>query len=395
MRGAIAPPPIDDVVLADYRMERDDSAEPRLSFVLPNLAQSELYGGISTGIDLTLRLLQKLAPGVSLRVILANPTMQSDFDIFDKAAAAADISEHRIEHFAIRGNDAVIPVRRREMFLTYNWWTTLNISPLLRQQATEFETQPKPLIYLVQDYEPHMMPFSSALNLAREALDSPDRLWRIFNSKNLQAYTCLQGHTAERDFVFEPVMNEALRPALAQAAGATRERRILIYGRPSIARNCFPALVRGLRAWARDCPGSDRWEIASAGAAHADIELGNGKRIQSLGKLTLEDYARVLLQSSVGVSLMSSPHPSYPPLEMANFGLRTITNRFTCKSWENGHPNIFPVDSIQADPLSRAIAQACDMWPEAPVLAPDPTFTRDDAYPFMPELAEAVSAQLA
>ena len=44
-----------------------------------------------------------------------------------------------------------------------------------------------------------------------------------------------------------------------------------------------------------------------------------------------EKYWATLNQYDIGLSLMLSPHPSYPPLEMAASGLITVTNNFANK----------------------------------------------------------------
>ena len=55
------------------------------------------------------------------------------------------------------------------------------------------------------------------------------------------------------------------------------------------------------------------------------------KNARVAGKMSLDDYADILNRSAIGVSLMISPHPSYPPLEMANAGCLTITNGYEGK----------------------------------------------------------------
>lgn len=393
-RSVVGQPPIDDVVLAQYRFEPCADARPRLNFVIDNLTAASMFGGVKTGIDIVVNLAWKLdrhAP--ELRLILTNPNSASDAELFLQQAARIGIDPATITVVKVTSRDQAIAVRARDLFITYNWWTTLNIAPLLQTQADHFGQAIKPLIYLIQEYEPHMMPFSSGLNLAREAYDTPQRLWGVFNSSNLYDYFRLQGHQAEREFTFEPVVNARLRPYLRNVAESARERRILVYGRPGIPRNCFPALLRGLRRWAVDYPESAQWDVVSAGTAHKDYPLGNGRSLRSVGKLSLDDYAGMLLGSSVGVSLMSSPHPSYPPLEMAHFGLRTITNSFMCKALEGYHPDLVALSSIQEHALSAAIAQACERHGEPRERSPNADYVREEAYPFLADLAHGIAQE--
>ena len=82
------------------------------------------------------------------------------------------------------------------------------------------------------------------------------------------------------------------------------------------------------------------------------------------GKLTLEKYAEILAESSVGVSLMCSPHPSYPPLEMAAFGVQTVTNSFLCKDLSSFSENIHSLDIVNFDTVADAIYAAMQQYVE-------------------------------
>ena len=127
-----------------------------------------------------------------------------------------------------------------------------------------------------------------------------------------------------------------------------RSRTIVVYGRPGIPRNAFPAIVDGLRAWRAGDPNAAEWNVISVGEAHPEIDLGGGAMLRSSGKLDLDAYARLLRGSAIGVSLMVSPHPSYPPLEMAHLGMLVLTNGFGAKDLSSWHDNIRSVTDISA-----------------------------------------------
>jgi O-antigen biosynthesis protein len=397
VRDAVAPPPVDDIVLAEYRATRDDKPVPRLSLVLPLLQRGSDFGGTATGIDIFCRLYLALSAQrpIDLRILVTDVVAETDTSIIVTCAAKAglDIAPQQIE--LVQGPLAAIAVRADEIFMPYNWWVTLNFAHLRDQQAALFGNAPKPLVWLMQDYEPAFMAFSSGHMLARAAYDTCGPLWGVINSSNLARYIEAQGHEPDRRFVFEPVIVDALRPYLDRVASSTRKHRVLVYGRPTVERNCFPALVRGLRRWVRDYPEFADWEVISAGVAHDPIDLGNGRKLTSVGKLSLDDYAQMLLSCSAGVSLMASPHPSYPPLEMAHFGLRTVTNSYLCKDLTTFHPNILSVPSIAEAELASALADACHRSASPPEAFLNPDYVRADPYPFMAELAEALGSVLA
>ena len=395
-RKLITPPPIDDIVLADFQVVKDDCADPRLTLVLPRLAAGSDFGGFATGIDIYSRLILEMrkAEPLDLRVLITDVIAETDPTIVTSRAAKAGLTIGPDQIELVRHNDASISVRANEVFMTYNWWTTLNFAKVREAQAEMFGKPLLPMVWLMQDYEPAFMQFSSAHMLAREAYDSTEHLWGVINSSNLAEYIETVGHNPERTFVFEPVVSDALRPYLDKVSSSTRKKRILVYGRPIVERNCFPALVRGLQQWVQDYSEFADWEVVSAGVPHDPVDLGDGRKLTSVGKLPLEEYAEMLLESSVGVSLMASPHPSYPPLEMSHFGLRTITNGYVCKDLSDFHPNITALRSISAPALSSAIAEACKAADSPPSDHRNPVFVREENYPFLGDLSSSLRAAI-
>jgi beta-1,2-rhamnosyltransferase WsaF-like protein len=231
---------------------------------------------------------------------------------------------------------------------------------------------------------------------ARAAFDLKNRVWGVFNSSQLHTYFRAQGHAFEREYVFEPRLSAALKPFI-DAGPVAKDKRILVYGRPSIPRNCFPAIIQGLRAWTERYSQFAEWSVTSAGSQHRPVPIGGGRELRSRGKLSLEDYGQMLRTTAVGISLMSSPHPSYPPLEMAHFGVRTLTNRYFCKDLSRAHDNIVSLPDIAPGAIADALAAACAQFEAAPqsgwegrshVLG----YLEQGAYPFLDRLAADIVA---
>jgi hypothetical protein len=397
LRDRIGGPPIDDAVLRDYRFVADADAKPRINLVIPNITAAEFFGGHTTGVEVFLALAAALnrAMPVDVRIIVSDATSDTDHAIVARIRERRFPEAPPIAFHNIRASDPSVAVRRNDIFTVFNWWTSLNTLPLIRQQCEHFAAPVPPLIYLIQEYEPHMLAFNSAQMLSRDGLDAPERLWGIVNSSNLARYLKRQGHDAERLFVFEPVINASLRVPRETVAGAVRKRRIFVYGRPNVPRNCFPALVRGLRLWASTFPAAQDWEVVSAGTAHKPILLHGDLQMTSLGKLPLDEYRQFLLESSVGVSLMASPHPSYPPLEMAHMGMHTVTNSYLDKDWTGYHALLTPIASIADQAIADAITAACLRHDAPRDVAPNTDYVREEAYPFIPELAASLAAEIA
>ena len=77
---------------------------------------------------------------------------------------------------------------------------------------------------------------------------------------------------------------------------------------------------------------SGDWTAGSVGAPLPDLALGGGLVLRNRPWLDLDAWAAELRRSSVLVSLMISPHTSYPPLEMAACGGLVVTNTFASKT---------------------------------------------------------------
>ena len=113
-----------------------------------------------------------------------------------------------------------------------------------------------------------------------------------------------------------------------------------------------------MKVWSKLQPDAAEWKLLSVGEKHRDIDLGSGVTLKSLGKLSLADYARLLAESRVGLSLMVSPHPSYPPLEMAEYGLHVVTNSFQAKDLSSYYANVISLEKFMPDDIAAALEQA-------------------------------------
>ncbi|HEX7223770.1 MAG TPA: hypothetical protein VF231_10990, partial [Candidatus Limnocylindrales bacterium] len=177
-----------------------------------------------------------------------------------------------------------------------------------------------------------------------------------------------------------------------------RRRRIVVYGRPGTPRNAFPLVVDGLRSWVALGGATGGWVVTSAGEPHPPVDLGGGVVMDRAGKLPIDDYGRLLRESAVGLSLMVSPHPSYPPLDMAHAGMRVVTNKFGPKDLSTWHENITSVGSMTADAIGEALLAATRAFEADPTAGDRARPLRSDyladgpAFPFAAELAQELLA---
>jgi hypothetical protein len=385
-------PPLEWTVLHPYEILMDNSTSPRISLVIPSLSPNKLFGGVVTALDIFFELGART--GADLRIVMDDFDARVDQLDLEMRARKAGIEKPTLEVIRRTKHVPVIEVRRSDIFITYNWWTTLNIRGLLDQQSARFRMAPKPHIYLIQEYEPGFYPMSSTHMAARLSFGPGWPCWGIFNSHELYEYFKLQGHQVERSFLFEPALSRDLRSHL-DLPRPSKERIVLVYGRPSISRNCFPAIRKGLVQWAQISANAMNWQIVSAGQHHSPISLGNGCSMISLGKLSMGEYGHLMMRTAIGLSLMASVHPSYPPLEMAHFGIRTLTNKYANKDLAYSHENIISLDDIAPETIAQALTQACCEFERCPEIgwtarSLRPSFLRQKPMDFLDALVEGL-----
>jgi hypothetical protein len=89
---------------------------------------------------------------------------------------------------------------------------------------------------------------------------------------------------------------------------------------------------------------------------------------------------------------MVSPHPSYPPLEMAHFGMKVITNRFGNKDLSKLHDNIISLDELTPISIADKLANECLKFEEDPTIGLvgrtriEDYLTDGDLFPFVDDL---------
>jgi hypothetical protein len=348
--------------LMDLRPVADpDIQSARLNVLAPSLSASASFGGLATQVDLPLQVFKRglVEKGWRMRFICTGHAPVATDNIVTQYVERHGIDPKMVSCHYNSGSGVPVPVGGDDLFMGSLWFNLSWAMPLMRFQKAQFGGPKRPYISMVQDYEAGFHPWSSAYMMACAAYDSdwPKRI--IFNSAELASYYKERGHDFEDSYTFEPVMNASLREALAVPPPAGKDRRILFYGRPDSRRNCFHLVKKSLELWAERYEDARAWRVVSVGTAYPPFPLPGGVPVEVLGKLTLAQYADQLHSAAVGISLMASPHPSYPPLEMAHFGALTICNNFECKDMTVWHENLYPVTIPDPEHLAEELISAC------------------------------------
>jgi O-antigen biosynthesis protein len=344
-------------LFSDLRSIPDESDTPRLNVLVPSLSIKSTFGGVSTLIELPLMVhLQHLkAAGWRMRYICLGPRIQDDSD----NVAIKYLRRHSVNDVTIEyTSEGPTKVGAKDLFMGSMWQHFYDSEPL-RARVKELSGVSRPYVSMIQDYEAGFFPWSSAYMLA-QSLYAQENQVIVVNSLELANFYQQQGHPTSKGMsAFAPVMNDRLREILFKAPTPPKKKQILYYGRPNDRRNCFHLVKTAIERWSHEHPNAKDWEVISVGAEHSPLSLSSGVRQRVLGKLTLDEYGQRLHEASVGMSLMASPHPSYPPLEMAYFGAITLTNNFAGKDLSAWHGNFRCLTDLSPAHLAQQLAQAC------------------------------------
>jgi hypothetical protein len=334
----------------------------RINILLPSINKEHVFGGISTAINFFKELQANLSEEFSYRVIITDAAASDTIDTFDTYEIVNMIQDSDEKYQLVFVNDRYgkeLAIWENDIFIATAWWTAFNAKELIRIQ-NYFYGSSYSLIYFIQDFEPGFYQWSSRYSLAESTYKDEIKTIAIINSKELYDFMKIKKYPFFETYYFVPKLNQKLKEFLPKLADITKVNRILVYGRPGVARNAFEIIVNSLKVFAQN-ENAKHWEFISLGEKHRDIDLGNGNKLISKGKVTLEEYADYLLTSKIGLSLMISPHPSYPPLEMAYFGLKTITNSYENKNLSYMHENIVNVDDLRPSVIGNKLLELSSM----------------------------------
>lgn len=342
----------------NFAPRRAEAAEFRINLVVFSLEPQDRFGGIETSLAL-LAELGRWLPRLRIVVTLTRPSAaaMAKLEGFVAVSAREDAAAERQVVFV--GDGEAFPVGLNDIFLTHGWWEARRARGWTAWQAETFGGRRHPLLLMLQEFEPGFYAMSARSALAEETLRNPGPHVAIFNTAVLAEYFRTRGYQFERSLVFEPRLHPGLARKLGTLRGRAKERVLFCYGRPGVERNAFELVALGLREWARIFPDAKTWRVVSAGTEHRPVRVSSDHLVIASGKLPLDDYAELIGRSAVGLSLMISPHPSYPPLELAHFGVRVATNRYASKEPAAWHDNLHAAETLEPEAIGRLLARLC------------------------------------
>ena len=303
--------------LRPLRVYSSASAPKRVSIITDSINSGSLFGGVGTALifatllarrmDRPLRIITRAEPPTpaNCRTVLEANGIAWEGDV-DFVFSSRDSSDGRL-----------VDVAPGDLFVTTSWWTTW---------ATRASVDPSNIIYLVQEDERRFYPEGDDSIRCAEILEDP-RIACVVNSKPLFDYLFdgADAHVHAPTW-FDPAFPACLTPREASVPG---KRSFIFYARPKNFRNLY---YRGLEAVAAAIEAGyldpERWDLYFIGRDLEPVSLPGGVRPKLIENLGWHDYQQLLRRMDLGLSLMASPHSSYPPLDLAAAGAVVVTNTF-------------------------------------------------------------------
>lgn len=326
----------------------------RVNIVTDSISSGSLFGGVGTALIFAALLANRL--NAQLRVVTR--TERAKPENVDHVLSLYGIKlkhETQFEFAAFYDHKYEIDIVDSDLFITTSWWTTAASLPSVPSSK---------IIYLLQEDERMFYPFGDD-RLRCEAILRNRDIRFLINTKLLFDHLSHEGFnniTAQGTW-FEPAFPAQV--FYPREKGRDSKRKFFFYARPNNLRNLFYLGVEVIeQAIVEHVLDLDRWEIFLVGKDVPTVTFNGGYAPIRCENFSWTQYANLVGTVDLGLSLMYTPHPSYPPLDLVASGAVVVTNRFAEKRDLSGYsPNLICAElnrEALVDALRQAVGIAMD-----------------------------------
>ncbi|WP_438382159.1 methyltransferase domain-containing protein [Asaia sp. BMEF1] len=318
----------------------------RITVVTDSIGRESLYGGVGTALLFSALAANRL--GADLRIVTRS--QESSADPLTALFAGSGVSwEGNVEilyspkGFEVEGHN--VPVSEHDLFVTTSWWTT---------RSTLQAVGARKVIQFIQEDERMFYPMGDEFLRCSEVFSTNGTL-KIVNSNILLDHFRRSG-VLEDAIAFEPSFpSELYYCDVEKETAAKQKKKFFFYARPHNYRNLY---YRGLEVICacieRGILNPDEWDFYFAGHGTGAISLPRNTQSITPGVMTWPEYAGFIREMDLGLSLMYTPHPSYPPLDLAASGCVVVTNKCGIKT----NLDKYSENIICADPDLESLVSA-------------------------------------
>lgn len=320
----------------------------RVSIVTDSVSSGSLFGGVGTALIFSALLANEL--NAQLRIVTRTQRAQPE-----SIGHILELYGIKLKHelqfkfAAFYDQKYELDVKEGDLFVTTSWWTTAATLPSVPRES---------IIYLLQEDERMFYPFGDDRVKCADTLRNSEIRFLI-NTKLLFDHLISDGlsNIAAKGMWFEPAFPASIyHPRKKQAS---QKKRFFFYARPNNVRNLFYLGIEVIeRAIAEKVLDPSEWEICLVGKDIPTVVFDGDFVPEKFENLTWSQYAELAGTIDVGLSLMSTPHPSYPPLDLVASGAVVVTNRFGSKTDLSGYSHNLICADLERDALVEALRSA-------------------------------------
>lgn len=326
-----------------------DESVKRLNLVTDTIDSHSLLGGVATALIVATEFANRY--DYELRIITRNsdvsPTNYYKIIEISGISPACKVSFYSDFERHQKAVDYKLEISKDDIFFATSWWSAKAISET---------TIRKRFFYIIQEVETFFYNFGGEHLLCSQMMQDDD-IDYIVNSKYLYDYfRQYEKHIVEHGCYFEPAFPESLYKKNTFTPKA--KYKLFFYARPNNPRNLYSVGVYILnRAVERGILDTNEWEVYCVGQNAPVLEFSNGARSNNLGQLSWTEYAEFLTDIDLGLCLMYTPHPSYPPFDVACSGGVVLTNKMMNKVSFDYCKNVIMAD-LDEDSFMEAFAES-------------------------------------
>ena len=330
---------------------------PRLNLVTDSIEKNSLLGGVATALIVATEFAKKR--GIGLRLITRNAPADPQ-DYLNILALNNLTPPDNVEYYSDYDRDedgrkaTKLSVSSEDIFFATSWWSA---------KAIEKTSLRKRFYYIIQEVETFFYPHGVEHLLCSQVMHDPN-IDFIVNSHYLWEYfKKSEPNIVEHGVYFEPAFSKELYKPVG--ISLKKKYRLFFYARPNNPRNLFAygvfLLDMAIRQGIID---TSEWEICCAGQDIPDIVFSDGTRPVHSGLMSWQEYRDFVSEVDLALSLMYTPHPSYPPFDVAVSGGVVVTNKCMNKQYFSECKNVLMGDlepNSFMETMRQGVALACDL----------------------------------
>ncbi|MPM34190.1 hypothetical protein SDC9_80772 [bioreactor metagenome] len=329
-----------------------NSHETRINLVTDSIGSASLLGGVGTALIIVTLLANK--NDWTLRIHTRNDKNDAkayrDFMKFQNIDLPKKVEFFNDFNFS---NSTVyrLEVSNNDIFFASSWWSAYGIESCnLRKR----------FFGIIQEEETFFYPYCDE-RLWCESMMRAENIDFLINSKYLYDYFKYSGYSniIKNGVCFEPAFPKYIYCPDNFTFKKKDKYKLFFYSRPYNYRNLFytglemldNALLSGILDF-------EEWEVVLAGADVFDFKFTCGLEPTILGRISWEDYAEFARSVDLSFSLMYTPHPSYPPYDMAASGAVVLTNKFANKQDMSGYSKNIILKELNLNDMLEGFKEA-------------------------------------